>query len=423
MRLISILANAFLAFPCPSLQLYGSLFPRASMQFSFKWVCCFSLFVSIHCTPRFTLAVLQGGGGFVIQRPKEFIAYCLERFESINMVDTFTRQVNLYQFAYVPSSSVSRHKLWESNTLGAIGACRMTVMCFACSCCTSDSFQTNNLVLHCHLFPVYSDPRGIFTPVATALELSNIRPARLKRKARGHHPAECLRRGIHVYCRSCLAGIGEEGSGSDDDPSSSGRGGSRAEKIHHGTRGRQLYARDSGTKPSSAVDTGISSSSPGMPESDLPSSTFDERQPPTHVVSVIAGGLQDFSFAGGASFCSDFDYSNVESRATHSAQAGSKRFASHDDAADVPAQVADRVSSLKRSRIDTLSAAASVTFSLSSIPEPAVFLTTTDSFGAFLSAFHVATRLRGQICVPIPCWVQTRSGIPMHRLPIWLRRV
>jgi hypothetical protein len=93
--------------------------------------------------------VLQGGGGFVIQRPKEFIAHCLERFESLNMVDTFTRQVNLYQFAYVPTSSVSRHKLWESNTLGAIGACCRTVACFACSLCVPDSFQTNDLVMHC----------------------------------------------------------------------------------------------------------------------------------------------------------------------------------------------------------------------------------------------------------------------------------
>lgn len=300
---------------------------------------------------------IQGGGGFVIQRPKEFIAHCLERFESLNMVDTFTRQVNLYQFAYIPTSSVSRHKLWESNTLGAI---------------------------------VYSDPRGIFTSLATALELSNIRPARLKRKARGHHPAECLRRGIHVYCRSCLAGIGEEGSGTDDDSSISGPANSQAVKIRQGTRGRQSYSRAGGAgatimvlrKPSSAlaVDAGTSSSSPVMPESELPSSTFEERQPPTHVVSGIAGGLQDFLFAGGASLSTDFDCSNVESWATRSAQAGSKRFASHDDATDVPAPVSDGVSSLKRSRIDALSAAASVAFSLPSIPGPAVFLRTTDPF-------------------------------------------
>jgi hypothetical protein len=231
---------------------------------------------------------------------------------------------------------------------------------------------------------VYSDPRGIFTSLATALELSNIRPARLKRKARGHHPAECLRRGIHVYCRSCLAGIGEEGSGTDDDSSSSGPVNSQAVKTRQGTRGRQSYSRARGAtmvlrKPSSAVDAGTSSSSPVMPESELPSSTFEERQPPIHVISAIAGGLQDFLFAGGASLSTDFDCSNVESWATRSAQAGSKRFASHEDAADVPALVSDGVSSLKRSRIDALSAAASVAFSLP----------TTDPFGAFLVAFDI----------------------------------
>jgi hypothetical protein len=100
------------------------------------------------------------------------------------MVDTLTRQVNLYQFVYLPSSGISRHKLWESNTAGQI---------------------------------VYSDPRGFFTRAAGPEQLSNIRPVRVKRRARGHHPSECKRRSMERHCHRCLAGVGEVRGDSDED--------------------------------------------------------------------------------------------------------------------------------------------------------------------------------------------------------------
>jgi hypothetical protein len=77
----------------------------------------------------------------------------------------------------VPSiGGPSRQKLWESNTAGQI---------------------------------VYSDPRRAFTSTATQERLASIRPARVKRVARGHHPTDCRRLGTDKSCRRCLAGIGD----------------------------------------------------------------------------------------------------------------------------------------------------------------------------------------------------------------------
>lgn len=50
---------------------------------------------------------------------------------------------------------------------------------------------------------VYSDPRGVFTASATPEQLAAIRPTQVKRRARGHHPAECRLRLKGQPCALC----------------------------------------------------------------------------------------------------------------------------------------------------------------------------------------------------------------------------
>jgi hypothetical protein len=145
---------------------------------------------------------------------------CTKHFRSQNMVDTLTRQVNLYQFSYVPSTGISRHRLWDSNTNGEIGGC---------SCClgdvgggASDFSSPRRINRHCSP-AVYCDPRGLFTACATPSTLSNIRPARIKRTISAHSTEECERRGIQQYCQRCRAGVGDEDIMNDFDDGNGGK--------------------------------------------------------------------------------------------------------------------------------------------------------------------------------------------------------
>jgi hypothetical protein len=118
------------------------------------------------------------------------------------MVDTFTRQVKLYQFSYIPSVGISRRRLWDSNVHGEIGKIAKYGK-FAPA--------TGHFVMFC-ASAVYYDPRGLFTATATSSTLANIRPSPVKRAALSisHDPEECKRRGIQQYCQRCRAGDGEE---------------------------------------------------------------------------------------------------------------------------------------------------------------------------------------------------------------------
>ena len=73
-----------------------------------------------------------------MKRPKSFLGCCHQRFDSwvnchpflvlafslqhrisagrSNMVETFTRQVNLYQFQYVTTSDIARNWLWAQDS-------------------------------------------------------------------------------------------------------------------------------------------------------------------------------------------------------------------------------------------------------------------------------------------------------------------
>jgi hypothetical protein len=53
-------------------------------------------------------------------------------------------------------------------------------------------------------FAEYLDPQNIFTRHASRQQLALLRPNVAPRKARGHHPSDCIRRGVQNECARCL---------------------------------------------------------------------------------------------------------------------------------------------------------------------------------------------------------------------------
>ncbi len=156
--------------------------------------------------------ILQNGG-FAVTRPKDFVAAFHQlRVDSKSIIHTLTRQINLYQFVYIPHAGVSRHDMWESNTDGEIGG-------FLCHCQLSLQQQLDawvQLSSWCACtHAVYSDPRGLFTANASFMALSGIRPSRVKHALRVHNYAACNRRGTEQYCPICSAGKGTRAPLSD----------------------------------------------------------------------------------------------------------------------------------------------------------------------------------------------------------------